>query len=593
MVNGDSTFKSGRNVAFICASLTVVVSLVTFVGWITAMPLLASIRAKYIPMAPSTALCFSLTGIGLLFYLLRPGLRWAPRITAGLVLAVACAKFVEVIGGFRFGIDAWFVRDPELFGKVLTGRMAPMTATIFVLVSSSLLGLSSQREAKWVSLLGATTLVTSSVILIGYLYGTPLLYGGTVIPVALLTACGFFLSGIAIIAIAGPGPWPARLFAGQSTRALLLRSFVPIIIVAVIADGWVSTVLMNYLRINPAVSTAVCGILCAALGTWIISQVSAVVGGHIDRAEGQMKAAQSELEALNAVLEIKVEERTLELRTANDQMRQDLKMARELQTALLPRNFPTVPPDATDQDSALRFLSLYFPTGDVSGDFFSVFPLGEHAAGVLICDVMGHGVRSALITSMIRGLVDEHIAVTHDPGELLTRINHALTLILKQADITMFATCFYVVADIGTGRLSFANAGHPPALQIRRGDVPKAEKLEGPSRRGPAMGIFPDAKYTTYSKPMTAGDMIMLFTDGLFEVEDSSGTLFSEEQLQETVGRHAALDPDSFFDTVLQEVRGFSQRESFDDDVCVVGIKVRHMNGKKDKDRELTGAGTI
>jgi serine phosphatase RsbU (regulator of sigma subunit) len=87
---------------------------------------------------------------------------------------------------------------------------------------------------------------------------------------------------------------------------------------------------------------------------------------------------------------------------------------------------------------------LYFPTGDVSGDFFNVFPIGEKAAGIFICDVMGHGVRSALITSMIRGLVEEHVQAVADPGELLTRVNRALAVILKQADTTMFATCFYV-----------------------------------------------------------------------------------------------------------------------------------------------------
>lgn len=79
-----------------------------------------------------------------------------------------------------------------------------------------------------------------------------------------------------------------------------------------------------------------------------------------------------------------------------------------------------MPADVPDDESALRFLSLYFPTGDVSGDFFSVFAVGERAAGVFICDVMGHGVRSALITSMIRALVEEHALITSDPGELLT-----------------------------------------------------------------------------------------------------------------------------------------------------------------------------
>ena len=98
-------------------------------------------------------------------------------------------------------------------------------------------------------------------------------------------------------------------------------------------------------------------------------------------------------------------------------------MARELQIALLPQTFPTVPAHVPVQESALRFLSLYFPTGDVSGDFFNFFPIGEKAAGIFICDVMGHGVRSALITSMIRGLVEEHGQAAADPDELLTRVN--------------------------------------------------------------------------------------------------------------------------------------------------------------------------
>ena len=143
-------------------------------------------------------------------------------------------------------------------------------------------------------------------------------------------------------------------------------------------------------------------------------------------------------------------------------MEEELQMARELQIALLPQKFPIVPADVPVQESALRFLSLYFPTGDVSGDFFNVFPIGEKAAGIFICDVMGHGVLSALITSMIRGLVEEHVQAAADPGELLARINCALAVILKQADTTMFATCFYVVADVERAQLRFANAGIRP-----------------------------------------------------------------------------------------------------------------------------------
>jgi phosphoserine phosphatase RsbU/P len=270
-----------------------------------------------------------------------------------------------------------------------------------------------------------------------------------------------------------------------------------------------------------------------------------------------------------------VQERTRELRAKNQQMEEELQMARELQIALLPQKFPTVPADVPAQDSALRFLSLYFPTGDVSGDFFNVFPIGEKAAGIFICDVMGHGVRSALITSMIRGLVEEHGQAAADPGELLTRVNRALALILKQADTTMFATCFYVVADVEHAQLRFANAGHPSALHIQHGNG-AAQKLQGHGRPGPAMGIFPTASYVTSSSPMKKGDRVMLFTDGLFEVEDASGTVFTEEQLHTTVARYAALPAQEFFERVINDVRQFSERNSFDDDVCVVGMEVQH-----------------
>jgi serine phosphatase RsbU (regulator of sigma subunit) len=567
--------KRFRTLPLLCATLTVLLGLMTFIGWISGLPLLASIRAKYIPMAPSTALCFSLLGIGLLLQLQGLGSRWIPRVLTVVVLMIACAKLVEILSGLRFGIDAWFVRNPEMFGAVPTGRMAPLTALNFVFTALGLFALTGSKPEKWVGVLGTMTTVVGAVVLIGYWYGTPVLYGGRIIPVALSTACGFFLCGMALVTSAGAEGWPLQVFMGESTRAVLLRAFVPVIIAAALINGWVSATILKRVHTNPAVTSALGALAFAALITAIVSQVSRIVGGRIDRAEEARNLAQAELLELNAQLERRVEKRTRELREKNQQMEEELKMARELQVALLPQQFPTVPPDVTVQESALRFLSLYFPTGDVSGDFFSVFPIGEKAAGVFICDVMGHGVRSALITSMIRGLVEEHAQAAADPGELLTRINRALAVILKQAGTTMFATCFYVVADVQRAELRFANAGHPSALHVRRGEA-SAEQLQGEGKRGPAMGIFPAAHYTTSTRSMAKGDLVMLFTDGLFEVEDASGALFNEEQLQTTVDRHATLAPEEFFNRVLHDIRKFSQRETFADDVCVVGVQVQH-----------------
>jgi len=564
-----------RIIPLLCASLTIALGLLTFIGWISGLPLLASVRAKYIPMAPSTALCFSLIGIGLISYIWKSALRWIPRAGACVVLAIAIAKLVEIFGGFHFGIDAWFVRNPELFGAVPTGRMAPLTASNLVFTAIALLALTGTQPAKFGGPLGALATLISAIVLVGYWYGTPLLYGGHIIPVALSTACGFFLSGIGVATAAGANGWPLRTFLGDSTRAVLLRAFVPLITAAALINGWVNATLPSWIHVNPAVTSALCAVIFAALIAIIISQISNLVGGRIDRAEAARNVAQAELLALNAHLETKVQERTRELRAKNQQMEEELQMARELQIALLPQKFPTVPAHVPVHESALRFLSLYFPTGDVSGDFFNVFPIGEKAAGIFICDVMGHGVRSALITSMIRGLVEEHGQAAGDPGELLTRVNRALALILKQADTTMFATCFYVVADVERAQLRFANAGHPSALHMH-GSNGAAKKLQGSGRPGPAMGIFPTVNYITSSTPMKKGDRVMLFTDGLFEVEDTAGALFTEEQLHSTVTRYAALPAHEFFDRVINDVRQFSKRQSFDDDVCVVGMEVQH-----------------
>jgi serine phosphatase RsbU (regulator of sigma subunit) len=574
-MNEKTAQRGFRSVPLICASIAVVLGVLTCIGWISGLSLLASVRAKYIPMAPSTALCFSLLGIGIIVQILRSRLIWISRILAVLVLAIACAKLVEFLGRSQFGIDALFVRNPGKFGGVPTGRMSPITAANFAITAAGLLALGGSRLRRLAGTLGALATVIATVVLIGYWYGTPLLYGGTIVPVALSTACGFFLCGIGIVTAAGVEQWPIRMFHGDSTRALLLRVFVPLIIAAALINGWINTALLQHSRANPAFIAALCAVVFAALIGWIISEVALVVGGRIDRAEAARNLAQAELVALNAELETRVQARTHELHEKNQQMAEQLRMARELQLALLPQQFPTVPANVPDHDSALHFLSLYFPTGDVSGDFFSVFPVGEKAAGVLICDVMGHGVRSALITSMIRALVEEHAQFTADPGALLTRVNHALAIILKQARTTMFATCFYLVADVKSAELRFANAGHPCALHIRQAS-PIAEKLQGHGHIGPAMGILPSASYDTSTRSMSKGDLVMLFTDGLFEVEDEAGNAFTEEQFQTTVNQNAVLPPEEFFSRVLNDIRNFSKRERFDDDVCVVGVQVRH-----------------
>jgi sigma-B regulation protein RsbU (phosphoserine phosphatase) len=277
------------------------------------------------------------------------------------------------------------------------------------------------------------------------------------------------------------------------------------------------------------------------------------------------------------VAELALAERTEQLNKKNRQIEEELKMARELQLAMLPQIFPSVFSAPTEPE-ALKFFSFFIPSGSVSGDFFDVVPLSETAVGIFICDVMGHDVRAALITAMMRALVEDLSEKTTDPGQLLAGINQALFKVLGQAETTMFATAFYLVADVATGQLAYASAAHPNALLLKRREG-KVEML-GPDaggKKGPALGLFKDSKYPVYQRPMHEDDVIMLYTDGMIEEEGPNDEIFSLERLAEVIQSQLALPTKELFNQTLDEIRKFSGHKEFSDDVCLLGIEVKQL----------------
>ena len=287
--------------------------------------------------------------------------------------------------------------------------------------------------------------------------------------------------------------------------------------------------------------------------------------------------AETDLRALNEKLEERVAERTRELCEKNSVMEEDLQMARELQMALLPSGFPTLPRGATQAASAVKFFTIYRPTSSVSGDFFNFVRVSDTAVGVLICDVMGHGVRAALVTAMMRALEEQLGETAGDPGALLTEINRALRGILRQSGATLFTTACYLVADVATSRIAFANAGHPSPLLVR-GTPREVHPITTRETAGPALGLFEDMQYRTHECPMAADDLILLFTDGLFEVENVSDEAFSERRLRESVRQRAGMPPAQLVNDVFTEIERFAKGRDFTDDVCLIGMEIAHLN---------------
>ena len=272
-----------------------------------------------------------------------------------------------------------------------------------------------------------------------------------------------------------------------------------------------------------------------------------------------------------------IEQQAGELREKNDEMAADLGMARELQSSFLPRHYPVFPADASPERSALRFCHRYFTSTELGGDFFDVLALSDTQAGVLICDVMGHGVRSALVTAIMRGLVEELRPQAGEPGKFMTELNRSLCAILHQTSTPLFASAFYAIVDVGHGIVRWANAGHPAPFHIRRA-ADEVGRLHYPDvKPSPALGLMNNAEYATQEQPIAPGDLVLFFTDGLYELESADGTLYEMSHLTEAITRRRALPTPQLFDDLLAELRRFSATGEFSDDMCIVGTDIARL----------------
>ena len=272
-------------------------------------------------------------------------------------------------------------------------------------------------------------------------------------------------------------------------------------------------------------------------------------------------------------LEEKLAQSTEELRRKNLEMEADLALARGVQQALLPQSYPVFPAGTSLEKSALQFCHRWIPSEKVAGDLFDVFPAGENSAGIFLFDVMGHGVRAALVTALLRGLLREQMRLADRPAIFLAQINRDLQMLLGHIGDLVFVTAVYAVIDAANGKVIMASAGHPAPLHLRRRarEVRSLVPAEGP---GPALGLLPDTIYQECETTLDPGDALLLFTDGVFEATNASAEEFGRARLQTAVEARLALPTSLLIDVLLADIRTFhgSGGKGFEDDVCLVAV---------------------
>ncbi|MBI5342693.1 MAG: PAS domain S-box protein [Deltaproteobacteria bacterium] len=240
------------------------------------------------------------------------------------MLAAAISALISVYGLFKFamiwtGVDlpleTFLYPAPAMLGDVPTGRMSPATGALFFLAGTGIC-LVLLREGKeprnklpgdLAGILGGMVAVSGLTFLLGYLYGSPLLYGSGVIPVAVLTAGGFLFLGMGLTAAAGPECFPLKLLVGPTARARLLRAFLPLTVFLVVALDALHGIFPEFFAANDALGAALSAVIFAAIAGMIVSRVATAVGRAMDRAEERRKQSEEALQRLATAVEQSVE----------------------------------------------------------------------------------------------------------------------------------------------------------------------------------------------------------------------------------------------------------------------------------------------
>ncbi|MFC7337716.1 SpoIIE family protein phosphatase [Haloferula chungangensis] len=257
-----------------------------------------------------------------------------------------------------------------------------------------------------------------------------------------------------------------------------------------------------------------------------------------------------------------------ELAERNQVYEEEVQLAREIQQALARSHFPSI----FTSDQQLQFGARYQPTSGLAGDFFEIVRISDEVCGLLICDVMGHGVRSALVVAMLRGLMEKQRRSASDPSAYLSGLNNGLSSILERAEATMFATAFYAVVDLNEGTIHYACAGHPGAIVSGSKGVYQIAARK--DERGPGLGLIPKAGFPAQEIPLDQVKRLLLFTDGLIEAENEAGDEFLESGLIKAIEDRTGEPLEEMLDGVITTVLAHAEGHHFGDDVCLLGMEV-------------------
>jgi phosphoserine phosphatase RsbU/P len=272
----------------------------------------------------------------------------------------------------------------------------------------------------------------------------------------------------------------------------------------------------------------------------------------------QSLAEQAALALHNAeFLHLQIEKKQLDL---------DLSIASGIQQMLLPRETPKI--DGLEVDAR------YTPAQRVGGDLYDFFPLSDSCLGIVVADVSGKGIPASLLMAICRTNLRQ-IATRHtSPSRVLAELNEALASDIQAG---LYVTMVYAIINVRTNEVTVARGGHELPLFIRRDSAHGIARAEFVGSEGMALGLVPDEIFSPAiqdrTEPFGAGDVLVLYTDGLTEAPNEDGREFSGARLADAVRTTHQRQPREINDAILENVQRFAGEAPQRDDFTLVTVK--------------------
>ncbi len=255
---------------------------------------------------------------------------------------------------------------------------------------------------------------------------------------------------------------------------------------------------------------------------------------------------------LNATLA----ERNRMLEAAHKKLTFELELARKVQLALMPR-----PPKPR---GVLRLAVRYTPANQLGGDVYDIYRLDNNRLGILVADVSGHGVNSAMLSGMVKALAAPLTIAVLEPGELLAGLDVATEQYFPEG---YFCTGFYLIADEETGLVRYAGVGHPPAIIVGPNGPRTLQSNPG------MLGIGMVDGTAGGSDRLQPGESLVIYTDGLTDAMDPADVLFGEERLKTLLQTHHGADPTEILNQVDEALSRHTSPGRPSDDINIIVLQ--------------------